>query len=833
MTSKTLAVLLVVVLVVAACGGPQAVLPPSPTPTNTAIVPTDIPTPAAPTVLPTALPTEAPTPTSTPIPPTPTPVIPQAQFSLDISEGSAPLVVSFTNLSQNASEFLWDFGDGATSTEENPSHTYTRVGVYTVNLQVSLVTSAGILSDRQSKSDLITVRPGPLAEVMLSPSTVTLRPEDTQDFLVEGFDQFGNLIALLNLSWTADPEAGTITPRGVFQGGTRAGQYPASIRVVASAEGVSKQAIASVTIRPGPVDQALVTGSESSIYTGDTAEFSVQAKDRYGNSIPNVDVVWDAEGGQIAKTGRYQASRQPGEFTVTAIVSDGEAEAQGVGTISVEQGYCTTEEMETVWDAQWYALNNDRTFGSFLGGTTYVGNFSVAGKLQYGGFLGLDQGYYGALFAEQGDMLGLRATTTIVVQRQGPVKFAVGGDDGYRLFLNGNKILYDWTDHPYLEKAAFINLDPGMYELELQYYEYTGEAFLKFETDADVLVWSETVQCFGGYSQPPVVRFFTHSPQGQTLSQLADRFDISVQELSRIKPSSGLQVLLPGARDVHKKVIYLQGLSSSGSCEDDQRDTLVLTTRAIQTMAPSLPSDVDADDVIGFSYSGNYVDCDTGIIYDSSSYPLTTSVAPMYEPSDTCLGVENAANELATLMNRIIDEDPEVSFDLVGHSMGGMVAAHLVSQTDKDVVLEHINSVVTLDSPLGSFNPYGYQYLHGTCKVSDPAWQDILGTSSVVREINSVRDAQILSRFLSVEATEIGSHIRGTNAITVAATCATGSTLLGATTGATIGSIIPGVGTVIGAIIGAIIGATTGGHACVVVDDEALRAIANAVNSDS
>lgn len=43
-------------------------------------------------------------------------------------------IVTFTNTSANASSYLWDFGDGNTSTEENPTHTYGDVDEYTVTL---------------------------------------------------------------------------------------------------------------------------------------------------------------------------------------------------------------------------------------------------------------------------------------------------------------------------------------------------------------------------------------------------------------------------------------------------------------------------------------------------------------------------------------------------------------------------------------------------------------------------------------------------------------------------------------------------------------------------
>ncbi len=46
------------------------------------------------------------------------------------------LNVSFTNLSQYGTSFSWNFGDGSTSTEENPTHTYASPGTYVVSLTV-------------------------------------------------------------------------------------------------------------------------------------------------------------------------------------------------------------------------------------------------------------------------------------------------------------------------------------------------------------------------------------------------------------------------------------------------------------------------------------------------------------------------------------------------------------------------------------------------------------------------------------------------------------------------------------------------------------------------
>lgn len=62
---------------------------------------------------------------------------PLAEFAADVNFGFAPLTVNFTNASIGATTYLWNFGDGSTSTEPNPTHVYTDVGFYTVTLTAS------------------------------------------------------------------------------------------------------------------------------------------------------------------------------------------------------------------------------------------------------------------------------------------------------------------------------------------------------------------------------------------------------------------------------------------------------------------------------------------------------------------------------------------------------------------------------------------------------------------------------------------------------------------------------------------------------------------------
>jgi bacillolysin len=58
-----------------------------------------------------------------------------AAFSAQNTEYcSAPASVTFINQSYNAGDFIWDFGDGNSSTDFNPTHIYTSTGTYTVKL---------------------------------------------------------------------------------------------------------------------------------------------------------------------------------------------------------------------------------------------------------------------------------------------------------------------------------------------------------------------------------------------------------------------------------------------------------------------------------------------------------------------------------------------------------------------------------------------------------------------------------------------------------------------------------------------------------------------------
>lgn len=82
----------------------------------------------------------------------------QAEFTADLTSFcDYPATVNFTNQSNNAVSYFWDFGDGSTSSAINPSHTYNSFGTF----DVKLVADGGACGiDSITKLQYIDINPG-------------------------------------------------------------------------------------------------------------------------------------------------------------------------------------------------------------------------------------------------------------------------------------------------------------------------------------------------------------------------------------------------------------------------------------------------------------------------------------------------------------------------------------------------------------------------------------------------------------------------------------------------------------------------------------------------
>ncbi len=94
-------------------------------------------------------------------------VMPTVDFTPSPQNGCPPLTVDFINSSVGGNPYTWDFGDGATSDQTNPSHIFTAPGKYTVTL-----TGTGPDGYVISKDTVVIVHEQPVADFKAIPTTV-------------------------------------------------------------------------------------------------------------------------------------------------------------------------------------------------------------------------------------------------------------------------------------------------------------------------------------------------------------------------------------------------------------------------------------------------------------------------------------------------------------------------------------------------------------------------------------------------------------------------------------------------------------------------------------
>lgn len=99
----------------------------------------------------------------------------KAQFTTTQSSTN-PLSYQFQNMSSYADSYLWNFGDGSTSTDTHPTHTYNSPGIYTVQLTASRCGVSAVYTTTIDTNALSTL------EVAKSP-IIKIYPNPTQDIL--------------------------------------------------------------------------------------------------------------------------------------------------------------------------------------------------------------------------------------------------------------------------------------------------------------------------------------------------------------------------------------------------------------------------------------------------------------------------------------------------------------------------------------------------------------------------------------------------------------------------------------------------------------------------
>ena len=78
------------------------------------------------------------------------------------------------------------------------------------------------------------------------------------------------------------------------------------------------------------------------------------------------------------------------------------------------------------------------------------------------------------LFGNDGESFALKFTGFIKIEKEGVYRFRLGSDDGSYLAISGAKVVDHDGLHGYNEKEGAVRLSPGVYPLEIGFFEAGG-----------------------------------------------------------------------------------------------------------------------------------------------------------------------------------------------------------------------------------------------------------------------------------------------------------------------------------------------------------------------
>lgn len=161
----------------------------------------------------------------------------------------------------------------------------------------------------------ITVQPGPMARIEVTPESAHVRAGETLEFTARALDAQGNVTSA-EFTWSMEPEGSgrAVSPAGVFEV-LKAGES----RVIAKADSV--QGEAKIRIEPGPLAEITASHENIRLTAGDSLEISVVGKDAFGNTLavsPKFEAAPPALG-TLTEAGVFTAhKRGEGRLTVAA-----------------------------------------------------------------------------------------------------------------------------------------------------------------------------------------------------------------------------------------------------------------------------------------------------------------------------------------------------------------------------------------------------------------------------------------------------------------------------------------------------------------------------------
>jgi PKD repeat protein len=250
---------------------------------------------------------------------------PNSEFTQSSDGGEAPLEVQFSPVSQAENvSYHWEFGDGGTSDQPTPAHSYVDAGQFTVRLTASKGESSSTFEKE------VTVSPGEAGWVKVEPSILVLQSGDRVQLNPSAFDEFGNPVPGATFIWNANASAGTILDDGTFIAGPTIGHFDHAATVEFERSGKSVSTAIAADIVHGPLDSVVISPPTINLRANDRVNLAVLPRDRQGHVLPEFDVEWDVvrdDVDQLLTGGEFRAGTLPTqaeqELAIARVTVDG------------------------------------------------------------------------------------------------------------------------------------------------------------------------------------------------------------------------------------------------------------------------------------------------------------------------------------------------------------------------------------------------------------------------------------------------------------------------------------------------------------------------------
>ena len=167
----------------------------------------------------------------------------------------------------------------------------------------------------------VTVLPGALATLTVTPNPASVAAGATRQFTAVGTDAAGNVVPV-SPTWSVVGGGGTIDATGLFTAGAVPGTYTNTV----SASSGLVTGTASVVVTAGTLATITITPNPALMIAAGTQQFTAVGKDFAGNAI-TITPVWSVSstgsGASITQTGLYTAGSIAGVFTNEVVATSG------------------------------------------------------------------------------------------------------------------------------------------------------------------------------------------------------------------------------------------------------------------------------------------------------------------------------------------------------------------------------------------------------------------------------------------------------------------------------------------------------------------------------